>query len=198
MVYIYCFGKILETVICLDPLGSSMEPDAPDRDEGTGGFVDRVADATRVVVVGGGQAGRRLAEQLAPDRSVHHVDEDPTAVGRPQGYEANHAPDVTSTAALASTGVTAEDVAVVLAGRDSRTLLVTQLLRTAFGVERVYAVLTDPRNEDAFDIAGVTVVCGAGAVADAVLASSASAVTSDRPDVASDAVADVSDTPEPG
>jgi Trk K+ transport system NAD-binding subunit len=144
-------------------------PEEEKAEEGTRGVVDAEADARRVVIVGGGQLGRRLAERLVPDRSVHHVDEVATAVASPSGYEASHAPDITSATALATVDVTADDVAVVFARRDSRTLLVTQLLRTGFGVERVCAVLNDPRNRDAFDIPGVTVVCGAGAVADAVL-----------------------------
>ena len=167
--------------------------------EGSHGFADAVADARRVVIVGGGQLGRRLAEQLAPVRPVHHVDEVVSAVARPRGYEASHAADVTSTAALAATGVSAEDVAVVLAGRDSRTLLVTQLLRTTFGVERVYAVLTDPRNRDTFDITGVTPICGVEPVAAAVLATTDEAATPAPPPVVDqDATTDLSRPPEPG
>ena len=170
MGYIYCFGNFWATHISLGVFESSMGTNASGpEEEGTHEFVDSEADARRVVIVGGGQIGRRLAERLVPDQSVHHVDEVATAVASPSGYEASHAPDITTATALATADVSADDVAVVLAGRDSRTLLVTQLLRTRFGVERVCAVLNDPRNRDAFDIPGVTVVCGAGVVADAVL-----------------------------
>jgi Trk K+ transport system NAD-binding subunit len=177
-----------------------METNAQDPDgRETREFVDHAADATRVVIVGGGQVGRRLAEQLAPDHPVHHVDENSTAVARPRGYETSHVSDVTRTAALATTGVTAGDVAVVLAGGDSRTLLVTQLLRTTFEVDRVYAVLTDPRNRDAFDIGGVRVVCGTAAAAEAVLATTADVVAFEPPSVGQeDAATDVSNTLEPG
>ena len=100
---------------------------------------------------------------------MHHVDELEPAVARAGTYEATHTPDVTDAAALAATDVTPDHVAIVLTERDSRTLLATQLLRTTFDVERVRAVLTDPQTRDAFDIPGVTAVCGAGALADAVL-----------------------------
>ncbi|WP_380677991.1 NAD-binding protein [Salinigranum sp. GCM10025319] len=155
-------------------------------------------DAGRVVIVGGGQTGRRLAEQLAADRSVHHADESATALARPRGYETSHVQDVTSTTALTAIGVTADDVAIVLAGRDSRTLLVTQLLRTTFDVERIYAVLVDPRNRDAFDIPGVAVICGAAAVTDAVLDTTADVVALGHPVVDDAAATDVTNTPEPG
>jgi Trk K+ transport system NAD-binding subunit len=166
--------------------------------EGTRGPVPPGTDAGGVVIVGGGQTGRRLAERLAADGSVHHVDESATAVARPRGYETSHVPDVTSTTALATTGVTADDVAIVLAGRDSRTLLVTQLLRTAFDVERIYAVLVDPRNRDAFDIPGVAVICGAAVVTDAVLDTTADAVAFGSPIVVGDAATDVTNAPGPG
>ena len=166
--------------------------------EGTRGPVPPGIDAGGVVIVGGGQTGRRLAERLAADGSVHHVDESATAVARPRGYETSHVPDVTSTTALATTGVTADDVAIVLAGRDSRTLLVTQLLRTAFDVERIYAVLVDPRNRDAFDIPGVAVICGAAVVTDAVLDTTADAVAFGSPVVVGDAATDVTNASGPG
>ncbi len=136
----------------------------------SGGFAATFAHTERVIIVGGGQAGRRLAEQLAQDKPVHHVDDSTTAVANPRGYEASHARDLTSVPALAAAGFTTESVAVVMTHTDARTLLVTQLVRTHFGVERVCAVLNDPRNRDAFDIDGVTVVCGAAVLADAVLA----------------------------
>jgi len=176
-----------------------METNARDAEgEGPGEFVDRVSAATRVVIVGGGQVGRRLAEHLAPDQSVHHVDEDPTTVARPRGYETTLAPDIARRGALAATGVTADDVAVVLADRDSRTLLVTQLLRTAFDVERVYAVLADPRNRDAFDISGVTVVCGTEAAATAVLETAGVGAVESPSVVEGEAGTDVSNIPGPG
>lgn len=176
-----------------------MEPNAsgPER-AGPRGVDPAESDPGRVVIVGGGQTGRRLAERLAADGPVHHVDENATALARSRGYETSHVPDVTSTTALAATGVTGDDVVIVLTARDSRTLLVTQLLRTTFGVERVVAVLGDPRNRDAFDIPGVAVVCGAAVVTEAVLDTTADAVRPGHPPVVDDAATDVTNTPEPG
>lgn len=147
----------------------------------------------RVFVVGGGQTGRRLAEQLAPHRPVHHVDETSIALSGAWGYATTHVPDIANAAALEVTGITAADAAVVVAGRDSRTLLVTQLLRTRFGVDHVWAVLNHPQNRGAFTIPGVTVVEGAGAVTEGVLAAAPTLVGA-----STDADEGPADTPEPG
>jgi Trk K+ transport system NAD-binding subunit len=154
------------------------DPDGPDRDDGSG--IHPEPDAG-VVVVGGAQVGRRIAKRLALDHPVHHVDASEAAVADPAGYETTHASNLASAAALAEADVSEGDLAIVLMRRDSQTLLVTQLLRTTFGLERVYAVLTDPRNRDAFDITGVEVICGADAIAEATLSSAGTATTADLP-----------------
>jgi hypothetical protein len=147
------------------------EPDARAVHPEAGAYeaaVDRAGGDERVLVVGGGQVGRRLAGRLAETRTVHHLDADPGAVTDPRGYDASHAPDLASPTALAAAGVTGEELVVVATGADGRSLLVTQQLRTRFGAERVLVVVEDPRNREAFDLQGVTVVCAGGVLSEAV------------------------------
>ena len=114
------------------------------------------------------RSGRRLAEVLASTHAVHHLDTDPNVALEPESHDASHAPDLASPSSLAATGVTSEDDAVVATGLDSRNLLVTQQLRTRFGVERLLVVLEDPRNREAFDLPGVEVVCAGETLSAAV------------------------------
>jgi len=122
----------------------------------------------RVLVVGGGQVGRRLAGRLAATHAVHHLDTDPNVVQAGGPHAASHAPDLASPAALAATGVTGDDAAVVATGLDSRNLLVVQQLRTRLGLERLLVVLEDPRNREVFDLPGVEVVCAGAVLSSAV------------------------------
>ena len=122
----------------------------------------------QVLVVGGGQVGRRLAARLARGARVHHLDDDAGAVRDPEGYDASTASDLTAPAALAATGVDADYTAVVVTGDDGRNLLVAQHLRGRLGVGHVVVVLSDPRNRPAFDIPGVAVICRGEVLADAL------------------------------
>jgi hypothetical protein len=152
--------------------GAGPPDDRPTVTDPEGASTDRGerGDDSRVLVVGGGQVGRRVAERLAADRPVHHVDTEATAVAEPSRHEASHAPDLTRVEALAATGVDAGDVAVVATGADGRNLLVTQLLRTRFGVERVHVLVEDPRTADGFDLPGVEVLPVAEVLSRAVVA----------------------------
>lgn len=173
---------------------AAMETRAPDSNEQDpppeDGQRQRSDDATRFVLVGGGHVGRALAERLAEESTVRHIDtRDPDQDEVPgDGGETGqtvYVPDITSLRDLAAQSIDEEDLVVVLGGDDGRTLLVTQLLRTKLGVDRVCAVIVDPRNADAFDIPGVRVVCTAGVLADAV----GTAADSDLFDAVTDAEA---------
>lgn len=147
----------------------SSEQDPPPDD----GQRQRSDDAPRFVLVGGGHVGRALAERLAEESTVRHIDtrapdqDEVPGDGGDTGHTV-YVPDITSLRDLAAQSIDEEDLVVVLGGDDGRTLLVTQLIRTKLGVDRVCAVVVDPRNADAFDIPGVRVVCTAGVLADAV------------------------------
>ncbi|MFC7226083.1 NAD-binding protein [Salinirubellus salinus] len=122
----------------------------------------------RVLVVGGGQVGRRLAEGLAREARVHHLDDDPAAVRDPVDYEASHVPDLTVPEALGATGVGPEHTAVVVTGDDGQNLLVVQHLRGQLGLRHVVVVPADPRNRSVFELPGVAVLCGGTVLADAL------------------------------
>jgi Trk K+ transport system NAD-binding subunit len=99
-----------------------------------------------------------VAKGLAGDHAVHHLDDNRAVVAAAVTHEASHTADVAGFAALAGTGVERGDVAVVLTGRDGASLLVAQQLRVRFGLEHVVVGLAEPRNREAFDLPGVTVV----------------------------------------
>lgn len=158
------------------PDGKQQEPPPGDTDG-----ADAAPDS-RLVLVGGGYVGRALAERLAAERPVRHIDAagEPTAstpsieLGEVEvldgsvSYETVTVADLTSLPALRSQELLPEDLVVVLTGDDAQSLLVTQLLRTKLGAGRICVVVADPRNADAFEIPDVTVVCTAATLADAV------------------------------
>jgi Trk K+ transport system NAD-binding subunit len=113
--------------------------------------------------------GRRLAEGLAREARVHHLDDDPAVVRDPVAHEASHAPDLTVPAALGATGVGPDHTAVVVTDDDGRNLLVVQHLRGRLGLRHVVVVPADPRNRAVFDLPGVAVLCGGTALAAALV-----------------------------
>lgn len=124
------------------------------------GTADTGEDA-EVLLLGEGAVGAVLADRLGADRHVRYVD-----LGEENPFTAASAvEDDAGIGAILST-----DLAVVYGGTDGRTLMLTQTLRTRFGLERVHAVLADPRNSDAFDIPGVRTICLTEALTDAVRA----------------------------
>jgi Trk K+ transport system NAD-binding subunit len=61
--------------------------------------------------------------------------------------------------AIAAAGVTPDDRVVVATGRDSTNLLLAQVLRSTYGVERLTVLVEDPSKHAAFDALGVQLVC---------------------------------------
>lgn len=109
----------------------------------------------RTVVIGGGQLGRVVAQQLVEtgtdtEQGVHYIDDDHLAVARAApGHEATLVDDLTSGQAVESVadGTTA---VVIAAASDAATLLVVGQLTASFDIPRVVAVVRDARNRDAF------------------------------------------------
>lgn len=116
-----------------------------------------------VYVVGGGQVGYAIATRLAgDDRDVHVVDrscpDDP-----PDGVTAVEVSALDGEALAAAEADRA--TAVVVAGRDdAENLLVAQLARTRFGVDRLVAVVNDPRRLPAFEPLDAELVDAAGTI----------------------------------
>ena len=68
-------------------------------------------------------------------------------------------------AVLRDAGAETTDVALISMQTDHGAFLVTQLLRTQFGVETVVVVLNDPQNRPAFKSVASEVVCGSQVLA---------------------------------
>jgi len=121
----------------------------------------------RVIIVGGGKAGRALAERLE-DRgeNVVIVEEDEPVVekARNQGYTVEWG-DGTDTEVLRAAGADNAKIVVAATGDDDVNLLVSQLAASKFDVEQVIARANNPDNVDAFEELGVRTISGAMATA---------------------------------
>jgi len=124
----------------------------------------------RVIIVGGGQVGRALADRLE-DRGENVVivenDETQVEVVRNDGHTA-HIGDGTDTEVLRSAGASNARIVVAATGDDDANLLVAQLAKSKFDVETVLARANNPDNVDAFEDLGVRTISSALATAQAI------------------------------
>jgi NhaP-type Na+/H+ or K+/H+ antiporter len=140
-----------------------------------GGLARYIADLLdvipmRVIIVGGGQVGRALADRLE-DRgeNVVIVENDETKVEtvRNDGHTA-HIGDGTDTDVLRSAGAENARIVVAATGDDDANLLVAQLAKSKFDVETVLARANNPDNVEAFEDLGVRTISSALATAQAM------------------------------
>jgi Trk K+ transport system NAD-binding subunit len=121
--------------------------------------------AATTFVVGGGVVGREVAAQLsAQGESVTRVVTTPPADAQP-GYPV-HVVESLDAEGLATAGLDDAGAVVVLEADDARNLLVAQLARTRFGVDRVLVRVDDPEREPLYERLGVDVVDTTLAIAD--------------------------------
>jgi NhaP-type Na+/H+ or K+/H+ antiporter len=124
----------------------------------------------RVIIVGGGQVGRALADRLE-DRGENVVivenDETQVEVVRNTGHTA-HIGDGTDTEVLRSAGAGNARIVVAATGDDDANLLVAQLANSKFDVETVIARANNPDNVEAFEDLGVRTISSALATAQAL------------------------------
>jgi len=124
----------------------------------------------RVIIVGGGQVGRALAERLE-DRGENVViveeDEDIVEIARNAGYTVEWG-DGTDTDVLRAAGAENAKTVAAATGDDDANLLVSQLAKSKFGVERVIAKANNPDNVEAFEELGVRTISSAMATAWAI------------------------------
>jgi NhaP-type Na+/H+ or K+/H+ antiporter len=140
-----------------------------------GGFARRIAEfldviPMRVLVIGGGQVGRALAERLE-DRGENVVivedDETQVEVARNEGHTV-HIGDGTDTEVLQAAGAGNARIVVAATGDDDANLLVAQLASSKFDVETILARANNPDNVDAFEDLGVRTISSALATAQAI------------------------------
>ncbi|ELZ42956.1 TrkA-N domain-containing protein [Halorubrum californiense DSM 19288] len=124
----------------------------------------------RVIIVGGGQVGRALAERLE-DRgeNVVIIEEDDATVEslRNDGFAAVIG-DGTDTEVLRKSGAENAKILVAATGDDDTNLLVAQLSKTNFGVEKILAKANNSDNVDAFEDLGVSTISAAMSAAWAI------------------------------
>jgi NhaP-type Na+/H+ or K+/H+ antiporter/Trk K+ transport system NAD-binding subunit len=124
----------------------------------------------RVIVVGGGQVGRTLADRLE-DRGenvvIVEVDEDAVETARNQGHTV-HIGDGTDTDVLRSAGADNCRILVAATGDDDANLLTAQLAKSKFDIETVMARANNPDNVEAFEDLGVRTISSAVATAQAI------------------------------
>ncbi|WP_247003785.1 cation:proton antiporter [Halosolutus gelatinilyticus] len=123
-----------------------------------GGFARQIAERLdvipmRVLIVGGGKVGRSLAERLeARGENVVLIEADETILerARSEGFTV-HAGDGTNTEVLLAAGAENAKIVVAATGDDDANLLIAQLVKSKFDVDRVIARANNPANVDAFE-----------------------------------------------
>ncbi|WP_435195890.1 cation:proton antiporter domain-containing protein [Natronomonas sp. EA1] len=140
-----------------------------------GGFARKIAETLdvipmRVLVIGGGQVGRALADRLE-DRGENVViienDETQVELCRNAGHTV-HIGDGTDTEVLKAAGAVNASIVVAATGDDDANLLVAQLADSKFGVETIIARANNPSNVEAFEDLGVRTISSALATAQAI------------------------------
>ncbi|WP_256298150.1 cation:proton antiporter domain-containing protein [Haloarchaeobius salinus] len=114
----------------------------------------------RIIIIGGGRVGRALATRLERrGEFVVIVEDDPDRVesAREDGFTVYRG-DGTETDTLADAGIEEAKIVVAGTGDDDVNLLVSQLAKTKFGVEDVYARVNRTENVGAFESLSVSAI----------------------------------------
>jgi len=113
-----------------------------------------------IIVVGGGKVGVSVTRTLlALNHEVAIVEQDRDRAERLEEEFEHRAiyGDGTELFVLERAGITRPpDIAVAVTGDDEDNIIICQLAREKYGVEKVVARVNDPRNEPHFDLLGIS------------------------------------------
>ena len=126
------------------------------------GFARQIGDflgvtPMRMIIVGGGRVGLALAKRLENSGEfvvIVERDEEQKARAESQGFTAYHG-DGTDERVLQEAGIDEAKAVIAATGKDDVNLLVSQIAKTKFGIENLYAKINEPANDDAFTSLGV-------------------------------------------
>lgn len=111
-----------------------------------------------VVIAGGGKAGRTLARMLlAKDHEVIIIEQDRRRYQRLEQEFESYAlfGDATEVFILERAGTVRADVLAAVTGDDEDNIIICQVAKQKFGVEKTIARVNNPENQEAFDVLDV-------------------------------------------
>ncbi len=111
-----------------------------------------------ILIAGGGKVGRTLAHELLAMRHEVTVIEQRADRYRLLEEELEHVAqhgDATELLVLERCGIERAELVVAVTGDDEDNIVVCQVARERYGVERIIARVNDPRNHDLFDLLGI-------------------------------------------
>jgi NhaP-type Na+/H+ or K+/H+ antiporter len=121
----------------------------------------------RILIVGAGKVGRSLAERLedrGEDVLLIDKNQEIVEIARGEGFTVEHG-DGTDSETLRRAGAADAKIVIAATADDDANLLVCQLSKTQFDVERVVARANNPRNVDPFEELGVRAISSPDATA---------------------------------
>lgn len=120
-----------------------------------------------IIIVGGGKVGRFLAKRLYSDKhTVTLIEKDPVTtdeIAKESGVLVIQG-DGCDPKVLEESGATRADVLAAVTGEDEDNLIICQLAKERFEVNRTVARVNDPRNEPTFTELGVDIPIDATAI----------------------------------
>lgn len=112
-----------------------------------------------VVIAGGGKVGANIARSLVQMQHEVTVVEQRRERFNQLEAEFGHAAmmgDATEIAVLERAGIARPpDLVLAVTGDDEDNLVIAQLAREGYGVEKIIARVNDPRNQETFDLLGI-------------------------------------------
>jgi NhaP-type Na+/H+ or K+/H+ antiporter len=122
----------------------------------------------KVIIVGGSETGKKLAERLSENRqeTVTIIDKEKEVVEnlRDEGFSAIHG-DGTDIDVLEEAGIEDTKILAAVTGNDDTNLLSVKISESQYGVKNVYAKVNQEQNKEAFENIGINTVSESEATA---------------------------------